>query len=463
MKFNQATVKAKLIKIFKFKYFFIILLTSFFLGAHWQKDSIFPFGQGYYATFKDIRKYGFNFKEELQKIQLAKQAEEQKAKQAEEQKAKQAEEQKKRLKQAEEQKKRLDIKTLLYSISDRNYNFDYDHIDVLNESVSKVELIGIKGNKGWYASEDIPLNLFLISVDLKLNKVSEKLIFSVAKNRRATDVYVTKSKRILFSNVMVEENGNAFLTLNELTKKNKQYASKLIFKSVPIVRKFIVFQAGGKVSEKNEDNILLTVGDFHKGNLLNDTDNQFGKIIHINLNTKDNYIWSVGHRNPQGLTYSHTLEEFIATEHGPQGGDEINLILRDHNYGWPQATYGRPYNVSPGGLYANFGGASFGMHEKYTKPIYSFLPSIGIMSIEQLPSNQNEFPNWKDNFLICSSLGVYRAEIDYKDSPRLIFYEKLTSGGCRDIAILKSGKFFVTGFSDRTPKDYTFRVIQNRD
>ena len=58
------------------------------------------------------------------------------------------------------------------------------------------------------------------------------------------------------------------------------------------------------------------------------------------INKKDFEIFSYGHRNPQGLFYDQINDIIFETEHGPTGGDEINLIKKDHHYGWPLATYG---------------------------------------------------------------------------------------------------------------------------
>jgi glucose/arabinose dehydrogenase len=70
----------------------------------------------------------------------------------------------------------------------------------------------------------------------------------------------------------------------------------------------------------------------------------FGKIISIDLKTKEFEMVSMGHRNPQGLFYDQNLNIIINTEHGPTGGDEININFNPdnetiENYGWPISTY----------------------------------------------------------------------------------------------------------------------------
>ncbi|MFK4539652.1 glucose/arabinose dehydrogenase [Bradyrhizobium ottawaense] len=96
------------------------------------------------------------------------------------------------------------------------------------------------------------------------------------------------------------------------------------------------------------DTLLLTVGDFGFDGLASvhaypqDPPASYGKTIAINI--RDGYptIFTAGHRNPQGL-YVDPSGTIWSTEHGPQGGDELNRLVRGANYGWPYATYGTDY------------------------------------------------------------------------------------------------------------------------
>ena len=78
---------------------------------------------------------------------------------------------------------------------------------------------------------------------------------------------------------------------------------------------------------------------------LKTTDSINGKILKINIKDTSYEIISMGHRNPQGLYYDKQNNFLVETEHGPSGGDEINIIklsknLEENNYGWPLASYG---------------------------------------------------------------------------------------------------------------------------
>ena len=107
-------------------------------------------------------------------------------------------------------------------------------------------------------------------------------------------------------------------------------------------------QSGGRMIIV-DNNLFFSTGEYRYRILAQETDNDFGKIIAINLTNNFKKIISIGHRNPQGLYYSNDLNILFSTEHGPSGGDEINFLNLDvndntiANYGWPIASYGRHY------------------------------------------------------------------------------------------------------------------------
>jgi len=100
-------------------------------------------------------------------------------------------------------------------------------------------------------------------------------------------------------------------------------------------------------------------------------------------------IWSYGHRNPQGMTIDPRNHAIYATEHGPRGGDEFNLIRKGANYGWPVICYGMNYDGSPlnGGLTEK---------EGMEQPLLHWTPSIAACGLACYTGNK--FPNWKFDF-----------------------------------------------------------------
>jgi cytochrome c2 len=173
---------------------------------------------------------------------------------------------------------------------------------------------------------------------------------------------------------------------------------KLIFESwpcVPLSADFAWLESGGRLAWLG-DKLLLTVGDFGLGHSVpapsQSADSAYGKVLL--LDRAGHYeIFTLGHRNPEGLLVDSG--RIWLTEHGPQGGDELNLLARGRNYGWPLATYGTDYGqlvwpLAPGGH----------DHGAFTEPVFVFPPSTGISNLIRVSSPL--FSEWKDDLLIGS-------------------------------------------------------------
>ena len=408
---------------------FFLIIFIFFMGAHFKKQEIWPFGQGYYASLKNIKNYGFNYKEIL--------AEE--AKKAEAKKAEEA-------KKAKANRKAAwgDKKTSLHNLNIDKLDFRFDHIAIIDETEDSLSLIGISGNGPRDGVTKTKLQVHKLVFRIADKSIqSNDLIFEDDNNYRATDVLVDSNKNIFISYASLDEKDFLNLKIIQLINtSDNNYESKLIFETNGYAPPFGVHQTGGKMAEIDKNNILVGVGDFQKGNLLDDDNYQLGKTLIVDKHSKNtSKIFTKGHRNIQGLAYSSTFKTFIATEHGPQGGDEINMLYQSKNYGWPHETYGIPYGQNPQGeLYSNFGGANYGTHNKFTKPEFAFVPSIGIKAIEEITKDKYEFPLWKNNFLVCSAEALYRVLIVKEDNrPKVQLTEKITNRGCRDLVLTKKG------------------------
>jgi len=105
-------------------------------------------------------------------------------------------------------------------------------------------------------------------------------------------------------------------------------------------------------------------------------------------------VFSLGHRNPMGLAFHPVTGELWADEHGPQGGDEVNVILPGHNYGWPDVSYGRDY---PGPRVSQKW-----YDERFDIPTVVFLPSIATSGMTFYTGDR--FPGWKGNLFVGSLL-----------------------------------------------------------
>jgi len=103
-------------------------------------------------------------------------------------------------------------------------------------------------------------------------------------------------------------------------------------------------------------------------------------------------IWSLGHRNPMGLALHPETGELWADEHGPQGGDEVNIVLPGHNFGWPTISYGRDY---PGPRVSQRW-----FDERFDIPTIVFLPSVATSGMTFYTGDR--FPAWKGNLFVGS-------------------------------------------------------------
>jgi aldose sugar dehydrogenase len=120
-------------------------------------------------------------------------------------------------------------------------------------------------------------------------------------------------------------------------------------------------------------------------------------------NTTATSVYSYGHRNPQGMTIHPETGEMWSTEHGPRGGDEVNIIAKGANYGWPAYSDGVNYN----GATISDGHNATGI----TAPVYTWTPSIGIAGMAFITSDK--FKDWKGNLLVggLASRKLYRCVI----------------------------------------------------
>lgn len=120
----------------------------------------------------------------------------------------------------------------------------------------------------------------------------------------------------------------------------------------------------------------------------------FGKTIAVGPEDGSAEIYSSGHRNAQGLAVS-AAGQVWSTEHGPEGGDELNLIEKGGNYGWPLATYGTQYGTFSWPLTLEAGKV-----EGLIEPYFTWVPSIGVSCVSEITSPR--FERWRGDLLACS-------------------------------------------------------------
>ena len=199
-----------------------------------------------------------------------------------------------------------------------------------------------------------------------------------------------------------------------------------------------------------EDGVLITVSEYEQNDPNNNAQNDnsiFGKIIFVNFN-KEYEIYSKGHRNVQGLLIDKN--NIISTEHGPKGGDEINKIEYNKNYGWPIASYGERYDKKFLKKHKTY--LKSHIDNNFTEPIYSFVPSIGISEIIKIPNSFSK--KWQDNYLLSSLNGKSLYRMKFSDKfERIIYLEKIFVGKrIRDLIYDETQNVFLLSFQGKYPE-----------
>lgn len=152
---------------------------------------------------------------------------------------------------------------------------------------------------------------------------------------------------------------------------------------------------GGRIVVDGDDNFFLAVPEYGQKKSAQDKNSIFGKTLQI-LSIEDYKIMSIGHRNPQGFYYDKEKDFFLETEHGPSGGDEINIIKQGKNYGWPIVSKGTDNEEI----------TKYHNHKKqgYYPPLYTWqLWNPGISQIIKIHKD-SKF-NFKDLYIVASLSG----------------------------------------------------------
>ena len=206
--------------------------------------------------------------------------------------------------------------------------------------------------------------------------------------------------------------------------------------------------AGGRMYIRN-NSILLTTGEFRNRPLAQNKKSFYGKILEINLDSKKAEVVSFGHRNAQGIYYSKSYDFIISTEHGPKGGDEININHKPFNmiknFGWPISSYGEHYYKNhPDKILKeaplNKSHKKFGFEE----PIKYFVPSIGISEIISITKNDDQFLiGAMGNEIVEQDLGLHLIKLD-NEKKKVIKHKYIPlNERVRDMIISKDKKIII--------------------
>ncbi|SNC67589.1 Glucose/arabinose dehydrogenase, beta-propeller fold [Marinobacter sp. es.048] len=206
---------------------------------------------------------------------------------------------------------------------------------------------------------------------------------------------------------------------------------------------------GGRMAWLPDGTLIVTLGDgFDYREQAQDLSSHLGKIVRLNPDgtaPDDNpfvgrdealpEIYSYGHRNVQGLVYDSVEDLLIAHEHGPRGGDEINIIEPGHNYGWPVITHGIDYTgamITP-----------FVEQEGMEQPLLHWTPSIAPSGMTRYRGDL--FPDWQGNLLVgaLADKSVHRVTLEARQASDVETLFEALGERVRDVATGPDGAVYL--------------------
>lgn len=259
-----------------------------------------------------------------------------------------------------------------------------------------------------------------------------------------TDIAVlsesAKSARLLISYPRLGAGGSCVeVAVDELNYDRVKQRARFVanwFVSKPCVPISAVQHAAGRFEVIDRNSAYVTIGDLGYTEI--DDRAKRGDLGSIfKLTAKSAVRISQGHRNPQGIVM-FDKKVLMAAEHGPRGGDEVNVIEEGGDYGWPFVSYGQPYS---GGDYVKPG--KTGNHDGYVQPITYWVPSIAPTELVQLPATG--WGTWGRALV----LGTLREEVlvFMKVSSDLAVTESVQvdmRDRIRDLEVLRNGALLAT-------------------
>ena len=292
-------------------------------------------------------------------------------------------------------------------------------------------------------------NLYLYDLSTK----SEQLIGQViSPNQRIndsrfaiTDIAVlasdSKSASILISYPIYNKTSKCVvvkLSAYEvaLTEKPTLSKQKDWFTSKPCVPVSAVQHAAGRLEVIDKATVYLTIGDLGFKKIgSKSARGDLGSVFKVGASKVEKI--SSGHRNQQGIVLIGT--DLYTSEHGPRGGDELNLIKKGIDYGWPSVTYGDRYSffdyVKPNRP---------GTHEGFEKPLYYWVPSVAPTELIQLPTSST-WGSWSEQLVMGTLANQSLIFIQLLDKQKVGAVVSVDMGQrIRDLEVTSTGSILAT-------------------
>lgn len=200
---------------------------------------------------------------------------------------------------------------------------------------------------------------------------------------------------------------------------------------------------GSRIAVGPDNKLYVSLGDATNTSTSQNPGLLNGKILRMNLDgtvpsdnpIKDSYVWSIGHRNPQGLVFSSD-GKLYSSEHGPQNDDELNLISENGNYGWP-SVHGFCDGVSE---------QTFCQDNNVIEPLAAWTPTLAVAGLDYYSNSAINI--WKDALLLVSLKAGKMLSLHLSANGEQISDENIWINGefgrLRDICISPSGRVFIS-------------------
>ena len=316
-------------------------------------------------------------------------------------------------------------------LSDSHGRFFYFKKTDLNEGLSRID------------TKIIPTNLKdVISYEYFYNKYEYSIKDLLIHNKKIYLSFINEKEKDCFNtSILVAELNRNFL--------NFEY----FFNPIDCVKKnndlgfFNPHISAGRIEIIDDKNLVFSTGGFQYFGISQDIKNSLGKILKINIDTKNYETLSLGHRNVQGLEYNSKNNYIISSEHGPIGGDEININLLNNfeplNFGWPISSYGDHYTTNVDKRYELAPLKKSHSELGFVEPLIYFKPSIATSEILNIDKFLDDKDNFDDYFL--GTLGydknlnhftIHHLKLDYKNNKIKEFDKIFIGERIRDIKLI---------------------------
>jgi glucose/arabinose dehydrogenase len=228
----------------------------------------------------------------------------------------------------------------------------------------------------------------------------------------------SENRRIYVSFVHGERDANAVRVISARYVEGRLSDVRTVFTAAPL--KATLNHPGARLAFVNDGSLLITIGDgYEYREQAQNLSSHLGKVIRVtdagqipadnpfkDASGRPTAVWSYGHRHPQGLLYDAVTDRLYEHEHGPRGGDELNVIEKGANYGWPIATFGISYSGAYVSPYTSYPGTK--------QPLLRWTPSLAPCGFAQCRGCQ--WREWEGDLFIGMLAGRQVRRVSLRSS-----------------------------------------------